>query len=403
MNRIAQLLHGRTALGLWAGAVMWIVWLIGSILGTGNLDRHGQVIGTDHTAFHTAPLLVADGRGEEIFDYPDLTEFRFRQEGVTGKPGFLDPYRNPPFYLLPYAPTSLLPYLASYSIWAAIGLVALFLGILLLRSRQTDSTPTSRVLVWTLSFYPAFAVVSFGQNTFLSFAIFALTYRFKVDNRRYLAGLAAGLLLYKPQLLFGLGIWWLLDIRRAWPNWLGLLTTAIVLCGVSFVFLPGETVEWLNRLPDIARYDAFDFYNLHNCRGFGALLLGDKGAGNWFGLAGMALAVAWFGWMWKQHSRDAHITFAAAVFATLWGSPHTMTYEWALALIPALLLWDARPELRETWLPLFAMVWTILFIGTPLTKFQYDMTGGFALQLSVPVLAFVAIRAGRTLPTQCGI
>ena len=31
------------------------------------------------------------------------------------------------------------------------------------------------------------------------------------------------MLLYKPQLLLGLGVWWILDVRRAWPSWLGIL------------------------------------------------------------------------------------------------------------------------------------------------------------------------------------
>jgi alpha-1,2-mannosyltransferase len=416
MTRLAQLLHGRTALGLWAGAVMWVVWIVGSIFGTGNLDSNGQVIGTDHTAFHTAAALLADGRGDVLFDYPDLIEFRTRQEEITGKPGFLDPYRNPPFYALLYLPTARLPYLASFIVWAIVGLIALVVGLILIRGTNPPS-PTVQVkpfanarapsyrdgpmwtLAWALSFYPTFAAVSFGQNTLLSFAAFGLAFRCLATERRFLAGLSAGLLLYKPQLLLGLGVWWLLDLRRAWPSWLGLAATGSVFMAISVVFVHDETREWVHRLPDIARYDAFEFYNLHNCRGFGALLLGDKAAGNWFGLAGLALSVGWLGWMWKQHGSNVRIMFAAAVFATLWGSPHTMTYEWALVVIPAVLLWDVRPDLRDTWLPLFAIAWTVMFIGTPLTKGQLAMTG-VAIQLSVPMLAFVAIRAGAALRTQ---
>jgi hypothetical protein len=88
--------------------------------------------------------------------------------------------------------------------------------------------------------------------------------------------------------------------------------------------------------------------------------------------------------------------FAGAVFVTLWGSPHTMTYEWALAVIPAVILWDARPDLRPTWVPLFALSWVALFVSTPLTKAQLGVAG-VAVQVSVPVLAFVAVRAGQVL------
>jgi hypothetical protein len=79
-----------------------------------------------------------------------------------------------------------------------------------------------------------------------------------------------------------------------------------------------------------------------------------------------------------------------------------MTYEWGLAVIPALLLWDRRPELRRTWLPLFAVAWAVLFVSTPLTKVQLALTKQLvateiAIQLSVPILAIVGLWAEREL------
>ena len=55
-----KLPDGYARLGLIAGAVMWVVWGISSALGPGNLDRNGQVIGTDHSAFHTAAVLIVE-------------------------------------------------------------------------------------------------------------------------------------------------------------------------------------------------------------------------------------------------------------------------------------------------------------------------------------------------------
>jgi hypothetical protein len=402
MNRLARLVEGRTWLGLVAGGLMWLIWAISSVLGPGDLDVNGQVIGTDHTAFHTAAVLIAEGRGAALFDYPDLTEFRARQEAITGKSGFLDPYRNPPFYALLYLPTARLAYLASFAVWAVIGLLCLVGGLALVRGRLTGST-----VGWALSFFPTFAAVSFGQNTLLSFGLFALVYRCVTTDRRFLAGLAAGLLLYKPQLLFGLGLWWLFDLRRYWPALAGVAATGLAVNGLSLVAVPDETFEWVRRLPDIARYDLFEFYNLHNPRGFGALLTGDKAVGNILGLIGMGLAAVWLWRFARRHGTDARLVFAAAVFVTLWGSPHTMTYEWALAVLPAVILWDARPDLRPVWVPLFALAWVAMFVSTPLTMGQLALTrgvtpGGLAVQVSVPVLAFVALWADRALRAPVG-
>jgi hypothetical protein len=382
---------GYPRLGLAAGAVMWLVWGVSAALGPGNLDLNGQVIGTDHSAFHTAAVLLDEGRGDALFDYPDLTAFAARQEELVGKPGFLDPYRNPPFYALLYRPTARLPYLASYAAWAVLGLLVLVGGL-----RLVHGPAVGRPLVWALAFYPLFAAVSFGQNTLLSFGAFALVYRALVDDRRFLAGLAAGLLLYKPQLLLGLGVWWLLDVRRFWPALGGLAVTGVALAGLSWAVLPAETAEWVRRLPDIARYDRFEFYNLHNPRGFGDLLTGSRTVGQWVGLAGLVFAVGWLARFLGRHRGDDRLVFAAAVFATLWGSPHTMTYEWALAVLPAVVLWDVRPDRRGLWVGLFAAAWVALFVATPLTKGQLSVAG-VAVQVSVPVLAWVALRAERGL------
>lgn len=388
---------GYTRLGLAAGAVMWAVWGVSIALGPGNLDLNGQVIGTDHSAFHTAAVLLDEGRGNALFDYPDLPAFSARQEELVGKPGFLDPYRNPPFYALLYRPTASLPYAASYAVWAAIGLLLLAGGL-----RLVHGPGAGRPLVWALSFYPTFAAVSFGQNTLLSFGVFALVYAAVVRDRRFLAGLAAGLLLYKPQLLLGLGVWWVLDVRRFWPALGGLAVTGAALAGLSWAVLPSETAEWVRRLPDIARYDRFEFYNLHNPRGFGDLLTANRRVGTWVGFAGLLLAVGWLWWFRRRHGADDRLVFAAAMFATLWGSPHTMTYEWALAVLPAVVLWDARPARRELWTRLFAVAWIALFVSTPLTKGQLNAAAvavqvGVAVQVSVPVLAWVALRAERGL------
>lgn len=378
-------------LGLVAGAVLWVVWGLSSVLGSGNLDRNGQVIGTDHSAFHTAAVLMAEDRGEAIYDYPGLPVFQAVQEAIVGKPGFLDPFRNPPFYALLYRPTAGLPYLASYAVWAVVGLLLLAAGL-----RLVHGPRVGRTLGWTLCFYPVFATVAFGQNTFLSLAMFALAYRGVATDRRFLAGLAAGLLLYKPQLLLGLGVWWLVDVRRFWPAVAGATVTGLGLLTASVLAVPHETAEWLRRLPDIARYSQFEFYNLHTPRGFGFLLTGNHRVGDLLGFIGLALAVGWLAVFCHRHRGDDRLCFAAAVFATLWGSPHTMVYEWALAVLPAVVLWQARPGRRDLWLPLFAGAWVVLFLSTPLTKAQLALTGG-AVQVSVPVLAWIGWRAGEAV------
>jgi hypothetical protein len=98
--------------------------------------------------------------------------------------------------------------------------------------------------------------------------------------------------------------------------------------------------------------------------------------------------------------------FAAAVFLTLWASPHTMIYEWSLALIPAILLWENVPEKRRVWRQVFVVSWIALLIAAPLSQSLCEWTRprdpaiakqGWAIQLAVPVMAWAADRTIRAL------
>jgi hypothetical protein len=260
-----------------------------------------------------------------------------------------------------------------------------------------------KAALWSLTFYPVFAAISFGQNSLLSVGIFGLIYHCLTRNRLFAAGLSAGLLCYKPQLLMGLGIWWLLGIRHYWPSLCGLFCSSLAFVGICYAVTPDASAAFVRNLPELARYDAFDFYNLHNPRGFGALLTGDKKIGNWVGIACLILTLIWLARFWRRHADDRSLMFAAAIFATLFGSPHTMIYEWSLIILSACILWTIRPNQRPQWLILFAVVWIVLFISTPLTKLQLDLTG-YAIQISVPVMVAVALSAEYALNrnVQCG-
>ena len=186
-----------------------------------------------------------------------------------------------------------------------------------------------------MSFYPVFAVFSFGQNSLLSFGFFCLSFHLLERRQPFPAGLAAGLLLYKPQLLLGLGIWWLLSIRQYWRCLLGLTIAGLFWLAASIAFVPAETRLFLEKLREIAAYDAFWFWNMHNPRAFGTLIAFDnKQVGNIVGLIASLAGIVCFILLWRRCRANVPIMFGAAVFLTLWASPHTMIYEWALALHP---------------------------------------------------------------------
>jgi hypothetical protein len=83
------------------------------------------------------------------------------------------------------------------------------------------------------------------------------------------------------------------------------------------------------------------------------------------------------------------VMFPAAVFLSLWASPHALVYEWALLVAAAVVVWERFPDRRDAWVCLFALAWVALAISTPLAKSQIAAGWPVAVQVAVPVLGVV--------------
>ncbi|HET6575768.1 MAG TPA: glycosyltransferase 87 family protein, partial [Fimbriiglobus sp.] len=245
----------------------------------------------------------------------------------------------------------------------------------------------------------------YGQNSLLSFAVLCGTYRLLAGRRPFAAGLVAGLLWFKPPLLLGLVVWGLLDLRRLWPAALGVVVTGAVLTLGTYPIVPGAWEGFRRSLEQNVEFANFDWWKMHNARSFWRLLL--PGTGQlptvlW--LASAAAGVWLFVRVWRRRRDDLPPVFGAAVLLTLWASPHTMIYEWSLAVIPAVLWWTYLPRHRDAWLVLFAVGWVALFVGTDWGRVQdwflrtkLGMESPVIVQVSVPLLGWAGWRAARLL------
>jgi len=99
--------------------------------------------------------------------------------------------------------------------------------------------------------------------------------------------------------------------------------------------------------------------------------------------------------------------YAGAISLTLWLSPHAMIYDWAILLIPAVLLRQNSTAVRQNstavwqnttadWKGIFALVWVATFLSGPLTLAQLKLLP-FAVQISVPILAVALVWILRVL------
>jgi alpha-1,2-mannosyltransferase len=386
-------LHSRLWFGYVIGAVAWTVWLGNLALGGWYKDNEGTLLGGDHLAFYTGAHLIRDGRQAEMYDYAMFPAY---QNALIGWDwNALEAYRNPPFYALLYVPTAALSYYLSFLVWTAIGLGLLVLSVFLLKPERPW-----RVLGWAIAFYPVFATVSFGQNTFLSLTAFAGVYRLMVMDRKFAAGLVAGLMWFKPPLLIGLFVWWAFCPRQCFRCWLGVGVTGLVLAAISWIALPQASWAFVNSLMGNVTFGGERMWNKHTPRAFFEMLLPESSRLVWvltLAVTAVSLGVAWR--VSRRTGAPLAVMFPVAVFLSLWASPHALIYEWALLLAAGVVLWERLPASRDVWVCLFALVWVTLAISTVFAMAQIKLELPITLQVSIPVLGIVGWMAAKELMT----
>ncbi len=400
-------------LGLVGSGVLWVCFVaeIFLMVRANDFIVDRQIITADHLAFYTGARLTRFGPEDKLYDYHYVGNYQnklFYKDPDDPKRDvwtMLEAFRNPPFYAMLYWPTCGWPYFYSAITWFAISIGLTILGTWWLSDRRFVWG-----LLWVLSFFPTFAALDYGQNTPLSFAIFAAVYVLLKKRMPFAAGLAAGLLLFKPQLLLGLGVWALLDIRRKWPCVLGVLVTGGVLVAISITVLPTATEGFRKSFVSNTEFDSFEQHKMHNPLAFARLLLprekiaealaaDDPEQKKWietwvrrvhngFAIACSLAALVAFIWLWRHRGGDLHVMFGGVVFFTLFAGPHALIYEWMLLAITGLLWareWRDRPN---TWFALYAAVWGVLYFSTHLNGEILSVIP-VTIQWSVPVFGVV--------------
>jgi alpha-1,2-mannosyltransferase len=351
--------------------------------GNGAWDCYRQPVSMDHIAFYTPANFIRDGRDHEIYTHTTIGPYQealFPQGMFEGK---LEAYRNPPFFALLHYPTARLPYAQSVWIWNLISFMGLLLGLWLLQP-----TRYWQALFWSMAFLPTFTVLTYGQTSLLSFPVFVGVYRLLKLERRFLAGVLASLLLFKPPLLLGLLVWWAWDFRRYRSAWLGGLLGGLLILALSHPIVPGAWKAFVIQLQDNVRFDNFEWWKSHNARAFWRLLLTPELAPlpGLLWLISAIVGVVMFVLITRKHARDVRVLFASSVGLMLWASPHTLIYEWVVALVPAILLWERFPEWHQKLRVLYAVSFIGLHISTDLGEWQNTLISNQTGWSQFPIL-----------------
>ena len=383
--------HPRTTrLAVALVVALGLAFLVSTLGGSGSNAASGR-IGGDYPAFYAAGKIVIGGHRDQLYD---LARHQAEQKNLFGddhSDGVVYfPY--PPFLAAAYAPLAALPYKSSYLVHTAMMALALLLSLRLIRPMiPILDRRFALFTAFSFGFYPMFRAVTGGQNTALTLFLLAWSWRAAHDGNDGWAGVALGLLLYKPQ--YAVPVLGLHVVVRRWRTVAAACVTAVPLWLVSAVlFGPGWLSSWWQQVSRYAAKDAL--VNASNAISF--LGLGDNtfGVGNRVGRAiagslvlvtGAALAMLW----WRSSRASDRFAGNGVMAATIAGillvSPHSMFYDAGLLVAPLIVLVEVLPARHHRWL---ALGWVVALSQTAADWLGWSPL--FALVVAVFVAAVAA-------------
>ncbi len=213
-------------------AAVTVVALVAALaLSHDGLDPSGRPLGTDFVSFWTAARLALSQGAAAAWDGA-LLEAAERAvfPAIDGFYAFF----YPPVFLLLCLPFGLLGPLAALVAWLAVTAIAAWRGLAML-ARGAFGERWAAIAF--LGQPVVFVVAGHGQNAFLSTALFAFGAAF-AERRPVVAGLALGLLVYKPQLALLLPF--ALAAAGAWRLFVATALAAVAWCLVSLAVFGGD-------------------------------------------------------------------------------------------------------------------------------------------------------------------
>ena len=350
---------------------------------TGGVSR-GQVIGRDLHPFWYGATLVWQGKASVLFDphvfVPAYQAFVGTWTGFT-------PFPYPPTALVFYAPLGLLPYLPALALWLLVTLIAFLLAI-----GRACPNPKSAMLALLLS--PA-VLTDFagGQNGLLSGFLLGGGL-LAVRRHPYLAGIAFGLLTYKPQL--GIIVPFVLLAGGHYRAVIAaVLTAAFVVAGTIALFGTEPWSLYFTQSAPVQRQlmeGGSGAFMLMAPSAFMAGRLWDLPLVIDYALqvTVAVISVAVSVWAFRQEAPDAWKA-AVTMIATLLATPYSFTYDMCVvAAAQVLLVQNAEHPLAPGERLVHATVWLL-----PIAIIPFSMLRVPIAPISLLWLLFIAAAPAR--------
>ncbi|HTW28698.1 MAG TPA: glycosyltransferase family 87 protein [Acetobacteraceae bacterium] len=347
----------------------------------GLVPRYGPAT-VSFEGFYAAGVLADRGEPAWVYDESILRHFAL-QRGAPGQDvsagaasGYVY-FIYSPLYLLLCAPLAWLPFAMAFAAFEIVTLIAYVLAM-----RRIVGLAGPALLLPVLAFPASFWTLGYGQNSFLTAALFGAA-TLLVDRRPWAAGFLFGLIAFKPQ--FGLLIPVALLAGKRWPAIAGAVLSVCLLAGLSVALFGWETWSaYVHRVLGAAGTYQFEESQTNPFASISpfaaARLLGFSVMhARLLQLAATLSGAFVVGWVWRNRLSLATRS-AVLIAATLVASPYGLLYDVVIGGIAG--AWLAREGVRRGFLPWEKAGLTTLYI-LPLFIFQ----AGLFLRLPlVPLL-----------------
>ena len=354
----------------------------------GLLDRSGRIKGSDYMRLYATGRLAHEGRWAALFVAPaHVDAVRRRVDPRIDMTGLHPNYGPTAAWLL--APWSRLPFLTSWVLFSAASAILMFIGLWAVLG-QTRHLACHRglALVAAAAFPALFESFRYGQLSALTTALFAVGAALSLGGRAFTGGAVLGLAFYKPNLVAPVLV--VAIASRRWRLAGGVVTgiAAHLLIGLGAGGL-APTVRWfevlaiLGRAPELVQ--AFPAEQ-HSLLGFLRLLGLAPATLTAVSVLAAAIVILFCVRVWRSHGHDG-VGWAAGVLATLLATPHLLTYDLLLLVIPLILVLDrvlSRRDHKTTWLLILAALYLAPLVSPV-------VAGIIRVQLSTVAMVFLFV------------
>jgi alpha-1,2-mannosyltransferase len=264
---------------------------------------------------------------------------------TVGENHFL-PIIYPPFYYLLTAPLACLPFETAAVVWLLLMAACLGMTVwLLARAYPEHPALPAWALAGALFFVPLLEDLCSSQKGTLILLIMTAVFLLLDRRRSFWAGLVFGLLAFKPQLTLVIGAAML--CKRDWRFVLGGAATGVVLVCLSLLVGLDASEQYLHmsrEMADFINKAGFPLTKMHCWYGFFKIVLPGQDAtviqAATLLVGAVTVAVlARLLWGPFDYGRPTFaLQFAGLVVATVLLSPHLLTYDLTVLLLPFFLL-----------------------------------------------------------------